>query len=128
MELQKIKEFYNRTQIEHEPEKETFREIFGVYTPARMNKVKESHDWELLTTALAQVNRNILAKEMEKIQYKRLRAYSDLLDAGKDLIDDSESVSDKISAQENQRRNLELTIVEDTPTEEFGDALEGIIL
>lgn len=135
MELAKIKDFYTRTQLNGEPEPATYRELFGTYSRKRLDTLKASKDWQILSSALDQANTLMIQKELSTLQHKKLKAYSDLLDKGAELLntDDPDTL---FKAQENQRRNLELSVVEDASSwnssdrnqQDYGDVLEGIIL
>ena len=48
----------------------------------------------------------------QTLQLKKAKAYEHLLDQGTSLIDNASTQKDKLDAMENQRRNLETSVVD----------------
>lgn len=132
--LVQIKDFVRRTQIDGEPEGKVYREIFNVSDPyPALHHLKESEDYSLMLEALVKSTQLAAQKEYEHLQLKKVRAQADLIDRGSDLLNEAETLDEKIKAQENQRKNLSIDNTVDIYAsnrnqQDYGDVLEGIIL
>lgn len=98
--------------------------------------VEKSPEYMAIINAVAQLEREQLKHELEATKRKQLHSYSRLLDEGEKLMDEAESVEDRIRAQANQRDNLNVGVVseaiawnsEDRNSSDYGDVLDGVIL
>ena len=53
-----------------------------------------------------------LTRELQTLQTKTLKAQAELLDQGSALLNQAQTIEEKIQAQENQRRNLENSVID----------------
>lgn len=74
--------------------------------------IERSEAFKLLHTTMVNSHQLALAKDLQDLQTKTVRAQAELLDAGSSLIQEASTTEEKIQAQENQRRNLETTVIE----------------
>lgn len=74
--------------------------------------IERSEAFKLLHTTMVNSHQLALAKDLQDLQTKTVRAQAELLDAGSSLIQSASTTEEKIQAQENQRRNLETTVIE----------------
>ena len=109
--------------------------VFGKNDPQTIRTVEHSEAYSILYNTMANNHKVALAVELQNIQKESLRAQSKLLQTGNDLIDQAETIDDKIKASENQRRNLESTIIDKAEdwagpdrNKAAGDILDGIII
>ena len=86
--------------------------VFGKNDPQTIRTVENSEAYSILYNTMVNNNKLALAKELETIKLKSLKSASKLLDEGDKLLDEAQTLDDKIKAQENQRRNIDLTITE----------------
>lgn len=100
---------------------------------------KQIEDWDEYKTIVAigsQLEKEQLREEIEQVKRKKIHAYSNLLDKGEELMNEAETTKDKIIAQNNQRANLSIGVVEDAIAwdsadrnqNDMGDILEGVVL
>lgn len=115
------------------PRTKAAKEVFG--STSALAKVEESDEYRVLLPAVQDRVRKELNDEVEKLQKKKLASYHKLLDEGNSLIDNASSSKEKMQAQENQRRNLAVPLVEQAESwnsmnrnQEKNDVLEGIII
>lgn len=109
--------------------------VLGKNDPQTIRTMENSEAYSILYNTMANNHKLALAVELQNIQKESLRAQSKLLQTGNDLIDQAETIDDKIKASENQRRNLESTIVDKAEdwagpdrNKAAGELLDGIII
>lgn len=129
--LIKAREYYDRTQG-GEDKKEVALSLYG-----RKNyPVEKSEEYLAIVSAANQVQKEELKQEIEKVKRKQIKAYSNLIDKGEELMDEAKTVHEKIEAQRNQRANLGTGVIEnaiawdgeDRNSQDLGNVLEGIVL
>ena len=129
--LIKAREYYDRTKG-GEDKKEVSLELYGRKT----YPVEKTPEYLAIVSAASQVEKEQLKKEIEQVKRKQIKSYSNLLDKGEELMNEAETVEDKIRAQANQRANLTTGVVsealawdgEDRNKNDLGDVLEGVIV
>lgn len=109
--------------------------VLGKNDPQTIRTMENSEAYSILYNTMANNHKLALAVELQNIQKESLKAQSKLLQTGNDLIDQAETIDDKIKASENQRRNLESTIVDKAEdwagpdrNKAAGELLDGIII
>ena len=130
--LIKAKEYYELTKAGKTKE-EASLELFGKKSPA---KVEESQEYLAVLSAASALEKAELKKEVEQIKRKQIKAYSNLIDKGEELMNEAKTLEDKMLAQNNQRKNLQTGIVENAIAwdgenrnqNDLGDILEGVIV
>ena len=130
--LIKAREYYDRTS-QGEDRQAVALELYG---KKGCQNIEHTPEYLAIVSAASQVEKQELKKEIEQAKRKQLRSYSRLLDKGEELMDEAETVQEKIAAQANQRANLSSGIVdsaiawdgEDRNQNDIGDVLEGVIL
>lgn len=75
-------------------------------------EIEKSEAYKLLHTTMANAHHLQLTKDLQDLQTKTVKAQAELLDQGSALLNQAETLDDKLKAQENQRRNLETTVIE----------------
>ena len=115
--------------------KDAALQVLGRNDPQTIRTMENSEAYSILYNTMANNHKLALAVELQNIQKESLRAQSKLLQTGNDLIDQAETIDDKIKASENQRRNLESTIVDKAEdwagpdrNKAAGDILDGVII
>lgn len=129
--LIKAREYYDKVKG-GTPREEASLAIFG----KKKLTIEETPEYLAIVSAASQVERAELRKEMEQVKRKQLQSYSNLLDKGEALMDEAETLQDKIAAQANQRANLSSGVIdsalawngEDRNQADGGDILEGVIV
>ena len=109
--------------------------VLGKNDPQTIRTMENSEAYSILYNTMANSHKLALAVELQNIQKESLKAQSKLLQTGNDLLDQAETIDDKIKASENQRRNLESTIVDKAEdwagpdrNKAAGDILDGVII
>ena len=109
--------------------------VLGKNDPQTIRTMENSEAYSILYNTMANNHKLALAVELQNIQKESLKAQSKLLQTGNDLIDQAETLDDKIKASENQRRNLESTIIDKAEdwagpdrNKAAGDILDGVII
>lgn len=109
--------------------------VLGRNDPQTIRTMENSEAYSILYNTMANNHKVALAVELQNIQKESLKAQSKLLQTGNDLIDQATTLDDKIKASENQRRNLESTIVDKAEdwagpdrNKAAGDILDGVII
>lgn len=109
--------------------------VLGKNDPQTIRTMENSEAYSILYNTMANNHKLALAVELQNIQKESLKAQSKLLQTGNDLIDQATTLDDKIKASENQRRNLESTIVDKAEdwagpdrNKAAGDILDGVII
>ena len=130
--LIKTREYYDRTSG-GEDKQSVALEIFG---RKNVGTIEKSPEYLAIVSAASQVEKEKLRQEIEQVKRKQIKSYSTLLDKGEELMNEAETVEDKIRAQANQRANLTTGVVsealawdgEDRNKNDLGDVLEGVIV
>ena len=109
--------------------------VFGKNDPQTIRTVENSEAYSILYNTMANNHKLALAVELQNIQKQSLKAQSKLLEQGNQMMDEAQTLDDKIKAQENQRRNLETSLIDRAEdwagpdrNKAAGDLLEGIII
>ena len=92
--------------------KDAAQAVLGHADTQTIKTMENSEAYKLLYTTMVNNHQIQLTKELNSLQMKTVKAQADLIDQGSELISQAETLDDKIKAQENQRRNLETTVVE----------------
>lgn len=129
VELQVIKEY-----IDKRADGQT-KKLAAKGTGYSANEIEKSSDYALVLNAMNDRHSKELEHALLSIQHQKLKAYSSLLSKGEEMINSATTTEEQIQAQENQRRNLSTTIVEDAErwnslsrNQEKSDVLDGIII
>lgn len=132
--LKEAKDYIALT-IAGQSKKDAALQVLGRNDPQTIRTMENSEAYSILYNTMANNHKLALAVELQNIQKESLRAQSKLLQTGNDLIDQAETIDDKIKASENQRRNLESTIVDKAEdwagpdrNKAAGDILDGVII
>lgn len=119
------------------PKKEAAQKVGVAGDSQGVATIENSEAFRLLHTTMVNNHQLALTKDLHDLQSKVLRAQSDLIDQGSTLISEATSFEEKIQAQENQRRNIESTVIERADSwagpnrnKDAGESsiLEGIII
>lgn len=115
--------------------KDAALQVLGHNDPQAIRTMENSEAYSILYNTMANNHKLALAVELQNIQKASLKAQSKLLEQGNQMMDEAETLDDKIKAQENQRRNLETSIVDRAEdwagpdrNKAAGDILDGIII
>lgn len=134
IDLKNTKEYIALT-IQGKPKKEAAKTVFGSSDTKAIKLIETSDEYKLLHNTMVQDHRSLLSSELAQLQIKKTRAYSSLLTKGEELLANASTLEDQISAQENQRRNLSVSLIEDAASwnsvdrnKTEPDLLEGIII
>lgn len=130
--LIKAREYYDRVEG-GEDKKSAALAVIGKKT---FNKIEEWPEYKTLVAIGSQLEREKLKTEIEQLKRKKIKSYSNLLDKGEELMNEAETTKDKIIAQNNQRANLSVGVVEDAIAwdsadrnqNDMGEVLEGVII
>lgn len=98
--------------LEGKSKKDAALEVLGRNDPQTIRTMENSEAYQILINTMANNHKVALASQLQDIQTKTLKAQADLLDQGSQMMAEAETLDDKIKAQENQRRNLETSVVE----------------
>lgn len=117
------------------PKKDAALKVLGHNDPQAIRTMENSEAYAILYNTMANNHKLALAVELQNIQKQSLKAQSKLLEQGNQMMDEAQTLDDKIKAQENQRRNLETSIVDRAEdwagpdrNKAAGDLLEGVIV
>lgn len=115
--------------------KDAALQVLGRNDPQTIRTMENSEAYSILYNTMANNHKLALAVELQNIQKETLKAQSKLLAQGNEMMDEAETLDDKIKAQENQRRNLESSVVDRAEdwagpdrNKAAGDILDGIII
>lgn len=115
--------------------KEAALAVLGKNDPQTIKAIESSESYNILYNTMVNNQKLKVAQELHDIQLKTLKAKAELIEKGSELLSTAETLDDKIKAQENQRRNLDTSILstaEDwaapTRNQTEDNYLEGIIL
>ena len=92
--------------------KEAALKVIGHNDPQAIKTMENSEAYKLLYNTMVNNQKIQLVRELNSLQSKTIKAQADLLDQGAQLINNASSFEEKIQAQENQRRNLDTTVIE----------------
>ena len=92
--------------------KDAARKVLGHNDPQAIRTMENSDAFKLLRTTMENNHQLALTHELQTLQTKTLRAQAELLDQGSALLNQAQTVEEKIQAQENQRRNLETSVID----------------
>lgn len=92
--------------------KEAALKVIGHNDPQAIKTMENSEAYKLLYNTMVNNQKIQLVKELNSLQSKTIKAQADLLDQGAQLINNASSFEEKIQAQENQRRNLETSVID----------------
>jgi len=98
--------------LEGKSKKDAALAVLGRNDPQTIRTMENSEAYQILINTMANNHKVALASQLQDIQTKTLKAQADLLDQGSQMMAEAETLDDKIKAQENQRRNLETSVVE----------------
>lgn len=110
--------------------------VYNKKSDTAIKNIEQSPEYLTIIAAASQIEREQLRREVEAIKRKQIKTYSSLLDKGDALIEEANTVEEKVIAQRNQRENLSVGVVEsavdwfgeDRNKNDLGDVLEGVIL
>lgn len=95
-----------------ESKKDAALKVLGHNDPQAIRTMENSDAFKLLQTTMVNNHQLQLTRELQTLQAKTLKAQADLLDQGTVIMAQAETIDDKIKAQENQRRNLEVSVID----------------
>lgn len=98
--------------IAGQSKKDAALQVLGRNDPQTIRTMENSEAYQILINTMANNHKVALAAELQNIQTATLKAQSKLLEQGNQMMDEAETLDDKIKAQENQRRNLETSVVD----------------
>ena len=130
--LIKAREYYDKVKS-GVPKKEASLAVSGYKNP---KKIESTDEYLAIVSAASQLEKQELKRDIEQLKRKQIKTYSDLLDKGSEIMEQAETLEDKIAAQANQRANLTTGVVdsalawdgEDRNKNDLGDVLEGVIV
>ena len=130
--LIKAREYYDRTQA-GEDRQSVAVELYGKKGAKDIEKTPE---FLAIVSAANRAEKEALKEDLEQVKRKQIKSYSTLLDKGEELMNEANTVEEKILAQENQRKNLTTGVVEraiswdgeERNQNDLGDVLEGVIV
>lgn len=98
--------------LEGKSKKDAALEVLGRNDPQTIRTMENSEAYQILINTMANNHKVALASQLQDIQTQTLKAQSKLLEQGNQMMDEAQTLDDKIKAQENQRRNLETSVVD----------------
>ena len=98
--------------LEGKSKKDAALQVLGKNDPQTIRTMENSEAYQILINTMANNHKVALASQLQDIQTQTLKAQSKLLEQGNQMMDEAETLDDKIKAQENQRRNLETSVVD----------------
>ena len=121
--------------LQGKSKKDAALQVLGHNDPQTIRTMENSEAYSILYNTMANNHKLALAVELQNIQKETLKAQSKLLKQGNEMMDEAETLDDKIKAQENQRRNLESSVVDRAEdwagpdrNKAAGELLDGIII
>lgn len=123
--------------LEGKSKKDAALQVLGRNDPQTIRTMENSEAYQILINTMANNHKVALASQLQDIQTQTLKAQSKLLEQGNQMMDEAETLDDKIKAQENQRRNLETSVVDKAEdwaginrnkNANESDILDGIVL
>ena len=92
--------------------KDAALKVLGHNDPQAIKTMENSDAYQLLYNTMANNHKLQMARDLQSLQTKTLKAQAELLEQGSQLLQSASTIEEKLQAQENQRRNLETTVVE----------------
>ena len=92
--------------------KDAALKVLGTTDAQAIRTMENSDAFKLLRTTMENNHQLALTRELQTLQTKTLRAQAELLDQGSALLSQAKTVEEKIQAQENQRRNLDNSVID----------------
>ncbi len=92
--------------------KDAALKVLGHNDPQAIRTMEDSDAFKLLRTTMENNHQLALTRELQTLQTKTLKAQAELLDQGSALLNQAQTIEEKIQAQENQRRNLENSVID----------------
>lgn len=122
--------------LEGKSKKDAALQVLGHNDPQAIRTIENSEAYKLLRNTMVNNQKIQMVKELNSLQNKTIKAQAELLDHGSKLMEEATSFEEKVQAQENQRRNLDTTIIERATTWNGPDRnktddnnyLEGVIV
>lgn len=116
--------------------KDAALQVLGRNDPQTIKTMENSEAYQILYNTMVNSHKLTLARDLQSLQLKMVKAQSDLIDQGSVLIDEATSLDEKLKAQENQRRNLDSSLIERSSSWNAPDRnkgaedsfLEGVII
>lgn len=115
--------------------KDAALQVLGHNDPQAIRTMENSEAYQILYNTMANNQKIALAKELNTLQTKVVKAQADLIDKGAELIEEASTIEEKLQAHENQRRNLDVDLIERSAAwnspernKAADNILEGIIL
>lgn len=136
--LEDVKKYYQLVKLEKKSKEEAASqlEFRRRHTSDAVKIIENSDLYKMVSAAMDQATRTQLREEMTELKRAKVKAYKSLLDKGEEIMGEAENLEAQLKAQENQRRNLDVDVIErsrdwdgDTRNQQdHGDALEGVII
>lgn len=98
--------------LQGESKKDAAMKVLGHNDPQAIRTMENSDAFKLLQTTMVNNHQIALTRELQTLQTKTLKAQAELLDQGSEMLAQAETLEEKIQAQENQRRNLETSVID----------------
>lgn len=122
--------------LQGKSKKDAALQVLGHNDPQAIRTMENSEAYQLLYNTMVNNQKVQLVKELNALQTKTLKAQAALIDQGATLMSEASSFEEKLQAQENQRRNLDVNVIErasdwngpDRNKTDDNNYLEGIIL
>lgn len=98
--------------LEGKSKKDAALAVLGHNDPQAIRTMESSEAYQLLYNTMVNNQKIQLTKELNSLQTKTVAAQAELLTRGSQLMDEATTFEEKVQAQENQRRNLDATVIE----------------
>lgn len=98
--------------LQGKSKKDAALEVLGHNDTQAIKTMENSDAYKILHTTMVNNHQIQLTRELNNLQDKVLAAQADLLSRGQQLMDEAETFDQKVQAQENQRRNIDSTVIE----------------
>ena len=116
--------------------KDAALKVLGKNDPQTIKTMENSEAYSILYNTMVNNHKLKLATQLQDLQLKTVSAQAELIDRGSQLLDEATTLDEKIKAQENQRRNLDATLIErssawnapDRNKQAEDSFLEGVII
>lgn len=135
--LANLKRYYLAVQ-DGKSKSDAHKEVFGTASTSAIYKTEHSDDYQFLLVTLNDNTREQIKKELDQVKLKKVRSYSKLISDGDELIEQAKqdgSLDSVAKAQENQRRNLGMQLVQEAEdwagenrNQQSNDILDAIII
>lgn len=103
---------YIALRLNGESKKSAAAKVIGRDDPQTIRVMEQSEAYKVLYNTMANNQKIKMAQELNQLQLKKTKAYSNLLDQGDELLSKAETTEEKLQAMENQRRNLDVQLIE----------------